>query len=246
VVALVALVAALCGGAYAAGLGKNSIGSKQLKRGAVKTKKLADGAVTSPKVADGSIETKDLAPGAIPAPDGYTRAESDARYYTRAESDARYLSSGGRTVLQASPVDWQSTNAAFMGQVSYDVAGISLSSGSATNASLAIAPALPAELAGHPQRLVAVNACYNTVTATTLSQVRINVTENTTGSANTNAALIDATPRTDAACRDYAPSTPVTLDATHSVTLELNVAFPGGGGQQFVAGRTTFTVEPAP
>jgi hypothetical protein len=247
VVSVLALVVALCGGAYAAGLGKNSVGSKQLKKGAVKTKKIADGAVTSPKIADGAVETNDLAPGVLPSvPDSYTKAESDARYYTKDESDSRYLSSGGTTVLQASPVDWQSTNAAFSGNIAYDVAGVSMTTGVATNGGIAISPTLPAELAGQPQRLVGVNACYDTIASTTLTQVRLNVTENTNGSGNTSSPLVDATARTDAACRDYIPTTPITLDSTHSVTLEFNIAFAGGGGNQFFAGRTTFTLEPAP
>jgi hypothetical protein len=245
VVAMIALVAALCGGAYAAGLGKNTVGSKQLKKNAVKTKKLADaavtspkladGAVTSPKVADGSIGAQDLAPGVIPASDSYTKAESDDRYLARA----------GTTVLQAAPTDWQSTNASFNGSVAWDGTGISLSSGSVTNASVSIAPTLPVQLAGQPQRLSAVNVCYNTVNVAELSQVRINVTENTTGSGNTSSPLVDATVRTDAACRDYVPPTPIELTPTANVWLQLSINFPGGGGQSFIAGRATFTLTPA-
>ena len=55
VLGLVALFIALGAGAYAAGLPKNSVKSKQIKAGAVKTDELADNAVTSPKVADGSL-----------------------------------------------------------------------------------------------------------------------------------------------------------------------------------------------
>jgi hypothetical protein len=62
--------------AIAAGLAKNSVGSKQLKKnsvttakikgGAVASGKLASGAVTSSKVADGSLTAADIAPGVIP------------------------------------------------------------------------------------------------------------------------------------------------------------------------------------
>jgi hypothetical protein len=55
VVSIVALFIALGAGAYAAGLKKNSVKSKQIAAGAVKTDELADGAVTSSKVADGAI-----------------------------------------------------------------------------------------------------------------------------------------------------------------------------------------------
>ena len=50
VVAVVALVAALSGSAYAA-LGKNSVGTRQLKAKAVTAGKIANNAVTSAKVA---------------------------------------------------------------------------------------------------------------------------------------------------------------------------------------------------
>jgi trimeric autotransporter adhesin len=85
VVACLALFAALGGVAVAAGLPKNSVGTKQLKPKAVKTGKLAPeavkagkvaknaiaanrlrtGAVTGSKVADGAIGTSKLADGAV-------------------------------------------------------------------------------------------------------------------------------------------------------------------------------------
>lgn len=55
VVAYVALFLALSAGAYAAGLKKNSVGSKQIKTAAVKSDELANGSVTGAKLADGAI-----------------------------------------------------------------------------------------------------------------------------------------------------------------------------------------------
>ena len=61
VAALLALVIALGGTAYAAvSLPKNSVGAKQLKKGAVKKGKLAKRAVTGAKVADGSLTGKQI------------------------------------------------------------------------------------------------------------------------------------------------------------------------------------------
>jgi hypothetical protein len=54
-IAYVALFCALTAGAYAAGLKKNSVGSKQIKSGAVKTDEIADGAVTGAKIAKGTL-----------------------------------------------------------------------------------------------------------------------------------------------------------------------------------------------
>ena len=93
VVSTLALVVALgSGGAYAAGLAKNSVASKQIKDGAIKVVDLDDGSVTadklapgavpnpltdgsvsSAKLANGSVTAAKLAPGAVPpatVPDG--------------------------------------------------------------------------------------------------------------------------------------------------------------------------------
>jgi hypothetical protein len=69
VVAVVALVAALSGSAYAA-LGKNSVGTKQLKAKAVTAGKIANNAVTSTKVAQNSLTGSDInlsALGTVPS-----------------------------------------------------------------------------------------------------------------------------------------------------------------------------------
>jgi hypothetical protein len=50
--------------AIAAGLAKNSVGTKQLKKNAVTTKKLKNNAVTTPKIKDGSVTASKLAAGA--------------------------------------------------------------------------------------------------------------------------------------------------------------------------------------
>lgn len=59
VVAVIALIAALSGSAYAA-LGKNSVGSRQLKAKSVTSGKIANNAVTSAKVAKNSLTGADI------------------------------------------------------------------------------------------------------------------------------------------------------------------------------------------
>jgi hypothetical protein len=62
-----ALIFALAGGAYAAGvLPRNSVGTKQLKDRAVTAPKLARGAVDSTKIKDGTVRWQDFAPGDAP------------------------------------------------------------------------------------------------------------------------------------------------------------------------------------
>jgi hypothetical protein len=79
VTATLALFVALSGGAYAVGIPKRSVGTKQLKHRAVTTKKLAPNAVTGRKVADGSLRAGDFATGDLPrGPRGATGAPGAA------------------------------------------------------------------------------------------------------------------------------------------------------------------------
>jgi hypothetical protein len=65
VIASIALFVALGGAAIAAGLPKNSVGPKQLKRGAVTTPKLRKGAVTSGKLRPKSVVAGKLGPSSV-------------------------------------------------------------------------------------------------------------------------------------------------------------------------------------
>ncbi len=67
VMSMTAVMIALGGTSYAAGLAKNSVGSNQIKSKAVKNSDLGDSAVTSGKVKNGSLQARDFALGQIPA-----------------------------------------------------------------------------------------------------------------------------------------------------------------------------------
>lgn len=58
---LLAIFIALGAGAYAAGLKRNSVKSKQIKDGAVQTQDIGDGAITAAKVLHGTITGADVA-----------------------------------------------------------------------------------------------------------------------------------------------------------------------------------------
>jgi hypothetical protein len=80
IVALIALLCALTGTAYAA-LGKNSVGSRQLKSKSVTTGKIADNAVNGAKVANGSLTGADInvaALGTVPSATTATSAGNAA------------------------------------------------------------------------------------------------------------------------------------------------------------------------
>jgi hypothetical protein len=75
VIAVIALIAALTGTAWAA-LGKNSVGSRQLKAKSVTSGKIANNAVTSAKVANGSLTGQDINVGALGTVPNATDAKS--------------------------------------------------------------------------------------------------------------------------------------------------------------------------
>jgi hypothetical protein len=174
----------------------------------------------------------------------YSKSESDGRYLTKQAADESYLGTDGATILQASPLTWEQTNAAASVQVQKGSDGIFLTSGVAASPTVAIGPTVPSELQGQPMRLLRVNACYLTPNATTVTAARIQLATVTAGPASISSPVVDATPRTDDACRDYTPSSPVEVGPNQYVTFEFSVNFPGGGGQSFGATRATFYVEP--
>ena len=101
VLGLIAIFIALAAGAYAAGLPKNSVKSKQIKAGAVKTDELADNAVTSPKVADGSLLGDDFAAGQIPqGPPGPRCPGRERPDRTRRTSSRTFATQGGDALIQ--------------------------------------------------------------------------------------------------------------------------------------------------
>jgi hypothetical protein len=67
VMSVVAVFIALGAGAYAAGLKKNSVGSKQIKANAVKSAEIADGAVGSTKLGDAAVTGAKLGDGSVSA-----------------------------------------------------------------------------------------------------------------------------------------------------------------------------------
>ncbi len=68
VMSTIAMFVVVAGGtAYAASIAKNSVGSQQIKKGAVKTADLGRNAVSSIKVKDGSLRAADFAAGQLPA-----------------------------------------------------------------------------------------------------------------------------------------------------------------------------------
>jgi len=102
IVAIIALFAALSGSAYAA-LGKNSVGSRQLKSKAVTTGKIANNAITSVKVAKGSLTGEDINVGALGTVPSATNAASAGNANTVSGHSASCP--GGTTLIRGTCFD---------------------------------------------------------------------------------------------------------------------------------------------
>ena len=96
VLGLIAIFIALAAGAYAAGLPKNSVKSKQIKAGAVRTEELADNAVTSPKIAPGSVSAYDVDEASLAGPVLQARVRSDCA----PGSSIGSISAGGAVICE--------------------------------------------------------------------------------------------------------------------------------------------------
>lgn len=144
VVATVALFLAIGGGTvYAAlELGKNSVKSKNIAKGAVKTADLGKKAVTSPKVKDGTINAEDIAAGVIPALDADVTGSATAG------------PQGGVNTIATSPLPLSGTTS--FTPSAGDVSAIAAEARftiAATSAALSCNPAVSVFVNGEPTRI---------------------------------------------------------------------------------------------
>jgi len=89
VISIVALFVALGGGAYAAKVAKNSVGTSQLKKKSVSTDKIKGLAVTKEKLADGAVTESKLA-----------KANSTIRAWANVDADGSLRAGDGVTVTK--------------------------------------------------------------------------------------------------------------------------------------------------
>jgi hypothetical protein len=173
-----------------------------------------------------------------------TPSQADGKYLTPNQGDASYLPASGEIKVNADPMTWMNLNGGvtFSGFLQRATTGGTIfggSSGAIVDLPVAIEPTLPTVLAGKTLTFVGVEACYNN-DGTTIDQTRINLTTNTSGSTSTNSILLDATDRTDDACRTYAPTAgPHVLAPNEDVSLEFDVNY-SANAQFFTGERATF------
>jgi hypothetical protein len=98
IISIIALIAALSGTAYAA-LGKNSVGSRQLKSKSVTTGKIANNAVTSAKVAKETLTGDDIRVSGLPSVPNANEATHAKNADTLGENHAASCP-GGSTLIR--------------------------------------------------------------------------------------------------------------------------------------------------
>ena len=148
----------------------------------------------------------------------------------------------GLILVTTSFGDWVPFNSADPLTWNYFSGGTEVDRGSAGAHWLNVHPSIPTVLYGKSVSFNGVEFCYDTITNTTLDSVEINSFTHSTGSGTRNQLLFDGTDRTDAACRVYYLTTPVTLTAEEGVNFYARVAWSAAG--TFEIGRTTFIFLP--
>ena len=101
---MVTVLAFVVLGGTAWAVAKNSVGSKQIKAGAVKTADIADQAITAEKVQDGSLSAADLAPG-VAGGDTIVRSKTETVALTCTETNpvpgTYFLTCSGQATVSA-------------------------------------------------------------------------------------------------------------------------------------------------
>lgn len=225
VVATLALFVAMGGVSYAA---------VTLADGSVTTRKLAANAVTSPKIKDGQVATRDLAQSV---------RDRLAASYTKTQSDGRYLPRAGSVSITEPLTGWAAAVPTAYG-VQAQRGNEWLHNLDATDPGTGIyrlGLTTPAKLQGRPVTLQSIELCYSafkpntTLTRVTLLDATIS---GTTSAAAITTPIEDFTIRDDTSCQTYTPSSPLAVDQTHTLTLEVRATF-GTTAEWLVVNRVT-------
>ena len=86
---------------------------------------------------------------------------------------------------------------------------------------------MPSIVQGRPVQLDNVVLCYAADSTATLDQVEVPKITNATGTSSVAYPVFDSTNRTDAACRTYAPASPVTVGPDDSLEFVVEAQFTG-------------------
>jgi hypothetical protein len=214
VISLIALFIALGGTAYAAtSLPRNSVGTKQLKTSAVTSSKIKDGAVTAAKI----------------NPAGLTVA--NAAHATSADSlggvsASNYLQNQGKIYFQLGHSNWEPYSSSDPITVTRATQTQAVSASTAAQFFFRLDMTIPSALYGKALAYDGVRICYHTNTGNDIFQMSVfQVTQTTDGAGGDVLVSNDTTTRTDAACRVYAPASPITLTSADQLSVVVGGAW---------------------
>jgi hypothetical protein len=152
--------------------------------------------------------------------------------------------STGDMLVNAGFSRWQPYSSTYT-SISYNnfAAGTEFRSSVASLFSFGIQPDIPTTLYGKSLALVGVELCYRTGSGNRISNVRVRTATHANEPSSSIVSFSDPTVRTDAACRYYLLSTPLTLTPETVVSLYLDVEWTAAN-TPVVLGRTTFVLRP--
>jgi len=236
-IALLALFVALSGTTFAAAnvvLPKNSVGAKQLKKNAVTTPKIKNHAVTGAKIKLASLGKVPSAANAdhATAADSATNATNAASAANSAKlggvSASSYLTNAGSIFVSTGSSNWVTISSTAPISWTYTVNATWATASGAASVNLTAHPSLPTGLYGKNLAVTAATLCYTASASAKIDTVFIYQNRYSTGGIGTaNLVATDPTDRTDAACRTYPLTTPVTLSSHDDIGFAIAVIYSG-------------------
>ncbi len=251
-IALLALFVALSGTTYAAAnvvLPKNSVGTKQLKKNAVTSVKIKNNQVTGADVKESSL-------GKVPSASNADHASSadSATNATNAASAANagklggvdassYVQNAGSIFVSTGSSNWVTVGSADPISWTFTVNATWATASGATTVNLTAHPSLPTALYGKNLAVTGATLCYSASANAKISAVSIYQNRySNSGIGAANLVATDPTDRTDAACRTYPLTTPVTLSSLDDIGLAIQVVY--SGAATLFLGQSGVTLAP--
>lgn len=266
-IALLALFIALGGTTYAAtALPKNSVGAKQLKKNAVTAPKIKAGAVTNAKIGknavtgvkvkDDSLTGADILESSVGKVPSATSADAatNATNATNATSAANaaklggidaasYVQNTGTIFVSTGSANWHTLSSTDPISWLFTVNATWATSSGAGSWNLTAHPSFSTALFGKNLSATAATLCYTASASAKISEVDIYDSRySNSGVGSAGLIAVDATDRTDAACRTYTFTTPQTLSSLDDIGFIVQVTY--SGAASLLIGQSGLTFAP--
>lgn len=188
-------------------------------------------AVVSPAVGGPSFLTMTKAKKAF-----FTKNQANRKFFGPAEGNGRYLPRSGEISLMIPPADWvPRTDGGDVGSIEHYGSFARMQSRGSGVYEYEAAVTLPVLLQGRPVRMKSIELCYD-ATSGRLDRLVVHKADVTAADPTPSSlsTLVQEDGQSDAACRTFAPTAPVTIDADDSLQIGIGVDAAEGAGSGYV------------